>query len=357
MHAAGEAGSHECPIDRIQLSQQLCPSLGSPPVLEESAPGRTGQAAACSRKTAWLTATGAGKRRRRELGGLAGGFPLDDSESLKAVAAEKAALATLGGAGKRCQDPHAQAKAIDCEMISLRLRGKGPAGARALQTPTPARVRTRGGASQPAPTECDERSRAPRHPARPGHRVYEGRWLAPLPLPETFSRARAWRPVPGASGRCCLPPSSRALRPLTPTPRPRLTGPPLQHCPAPVLRPPSLETSSARPINHQCPASGWLCPPGATAAAGDSSPAGRRAHVRARARAPPCAAAFGVGVAASFGSGPKYNRAASWVDLGRDVQPALGFVTGPGTENSREGRGSARIFIADERTGAGARLN
>ena len=36
---------------------QLCPSLGSPPVLEESAPGRTGQAAACSRKTAWLTAT------------------------------------------------------------------------------------------------------------------------------------------------------------------------------------------------------------------------------------------------------------------------------------------------------------
>jgi len=57
MHAAGEAGSHECPIDRIQLSQQLCPSLGSPPVLEESAPGRTGQAAACSRKTAWLTAT------------------------------------------------------------------------------------------------------------------------------------------------------------------------------------------------------------------------------------------------------------------------------------------------------------
>ena len=93
----------------------------------------------------------------------------------------------------------------------------------------------------------------------PATASYEGRWLAPLPLPETFSRARAWRPVPGASGRCCLPPSSRALRPLTPTPRPRLTGPPLQHCPAPVLRPPSLETSSARPINHQCPASGWLC--------------------------------------------------------------------------------------------------
>jgi hypothetical protein len=51
MHAAGEAGSHECrPIDRIQLSQQLCPSLGSPPVLEESAAGRTGQTA-CSRST------------------------------------------------------------------------------------------------------------------------------------------------------------------------------------------------------------------------------------------------------------------------------------------------------------------
>ena len=104
---------------------------------------------------------------------------MDDSESLKAVAAEKAALATLGGAGKRCQDPHAQAKAIDCEMISLRLRGKGPAGARALQTPTPARVRTRGGASQPAPTEGDARSRAPRHPARPGHRVLRGEVASP----------------------------------------------------------------------------------------------------------------------------------------------------------------------------------
>ena len=133
----------------------------------------------------------------------------------------------------------------------------------------------------------------------------------------------------------------------------------------------SARTPPGLPVRRRSPLPGALGPPGL--------PGARAAHLRRRPaptgpehrrrRCPaPCAAASRAerappapprSASASrhlSGRAPSINPAALWVDLGRDDQPALGFVTGPGTENSREG-GSARIFIADERTGAGARLN